>query len=160
MAPTMSPLLRCPAETNVVTDDGSRSDREGLGVSDVQLFELDFVPPHLPQKVLENLYRQLLARAATTSKAEWREAGVIAHRKRLAVDDAVDGAKSTVMQRRLSSILDLERRLLEGAFRESDLLTLRLIDLVAWGYKIVSIRIELLWILPLHGVEARGLMGG
>jgi hypothetical protein len=30
MAPTMSPLLRCPAETNVVTDDGSRSDREGL----------------------------------------------------------------------------------------------------------------------------------
>jgi hypothetical protein len=52
----------------------------------------------------------LLAGAAAVSKAERREADIIADRKRLAFDDAVDGAKSAVVQGRLSAVLDLERR--------------------------------------------------
>jgi hypothetical protein len=46
-------------------------------------------PPYLPQKVLEILDRELLARAATIDKAEWREGGVIGYRRRLAIDNAV-----------------------------------------------------------------------
>ena len=68
---------------------------------------------------------------------------MIAHRKRLAVDDSVDRAKSAVVQRRLPAILDLERRLFEGTFRKSELLTLRVVDLVARWRGVVAVGVEL-----------------
>jgi hypothetical protein len=41
-------------------------------------------------------------------RARSLETGMVSHLKRLAVDGAVDGAKSTIVQHRLAAVLDLE----------------------------------------------------
>jgi hypothetical protein len=91
-------LLRRSGEPNVVTNDRCRPDGQRLRIGDVELLELGSCPYILPQKVLKNLDRKLLARAATISKAERREAGMVADRKRLTIDDAVDGPKTAINQ--------------------------------------------------------------
>jgi hypothetical protein len=61
-----------------------------------------------PCEIREDVDRQLLAWTAPIPKAERRLSSIVADRQWLAVDDAVYGAKATVMQRGLSAVLDVE----------------------------------------------------
>jgi hypothetical protein len=55
-------------EPNVVCNDRCQSNGKRFGIGDVELLELDFVFPHLPQEIFENLNRELLGGAATISE--------------------------------------------------------------------------------------------
>src|ERR1700694_4746287 len=124
-------LLRRPGEANVVADDFGRSDRKRFRMGDVELLELDFALPYLPQEIRENLGRELLAGTATISETEGRKAGIVADGERLAVDDAIDSAKAAIVQHGFSAVLDVEGRAVEGAFGEANLFTLGFVDLWA-----------------------------
>jgi hypothetical protein len=126
-------------------------------IDDIQ--ELDFVCPHLPQEVFKNLNRELLAWATTISKTEWRESGVVAYGDRLAIDNAVDRTKPTVMQHDAPTVSDIECRSLKRTPDKADLLAGSLVDLVACRYRAVAIGVELLVIFPMYSIEVRDRVG-
>lgn len=152
--------LRRPAEPNVVANDRARSDGKRLRIGDVELLEPDFVLPHLPQEILDDLDRKLLAGTATVSKTEGREAGIVAYGQRLAVDDAVDRAEPTIIHDGFSAVLDFECLSVEGTLGKADLFTFGFVDLVTCRHAVVAIGVELLRILPMPWVEACGFMRG
>src|SRR5712691_2771291 len=144
---------RRTGEPNVVSNDRRRSNGKRFRIGDVELLELDFVFPHLPQEIFENLDRELLGGAATISETKWRKAGIVADGQRLATDDAIDGAKDAIVQHGFPAVIDTETRSIKGAFDEADLFTLGFVDLVARQHVIVAIRVELFWVLPVDRVE-------
>jgi hypothetical protein len=99
--------LHCPGEPNVVTNDCARSDGKRFRIGDVELLELGFTLPHLPQEIRENVDRELLAGTATIPETEGRIASIVADRQRLAIDDSIHRAKATTF----SDACSLARRL-------------------------------------------------
>ena len=97
--------LDSPAEADIVADDRGGTDGKRFRIGDVELVELDLALPNLPQEILEDLDRQLLAGAAAIAEAERREARIVANRQRLAVDDAIDGAEAAIVDRGLAAVL-------------------------------------------------------
>jgi hypothetical protein len=77
-----------PCEGDIVFDDNVRTDGHLPRVRQVQAAEGDLVTPDLAQEICEYIDGQLLAGAAPIAEAEWCEAGMVADRQRLAVDDA------------------------------------------------------------------------
>ena len=65
-------------------------------ICQIELAKYDFVAPDLAEEILEDLDRQLFARASPIAKAEWSEAGVITDRVALAVNDPEDGAEAAI----------------------------------------------------------------
>src|SRR5260370_18922945 len=108
-------------EPNVVSNDRRRSNGKRFRIGDVELLELDFVFPHLPQEIFENLYRELLGGAATISETKWRKAGIVADGQRLAIDDAIGGAKATIVQHGFPAVLDPETPFNQRAFDSTEL---------------------------------------
>jgi len=90
-------LLGNPDESDIVADHCGGPNRQRFGASNVEFLKLDVVLPDLSKEILEDLNGQLLAGTAAIAKAEWREARIVAYRKRLAVDDAVSGAEPTIV---------------------------------------------------------------
>jgi hypothetical protein len=72
--------LRRSGESDIVPDDRRRPDGKRLRIGDVELGEPKLVPPHLPQKILEDLDRELFSWAAALAEAEGRETGMVADR--------------------------------------------------------------------------------
>jgi hypothetical protein len=126
-------------------------------IDDIQ--EPDFVCPHLPQEVFKNLNRELLSWATTISKTERRESGVVAYGDRLAIDNAVDRTKPTIVQHDAPTVSDIERRFLKRTSDKADLLAGTLVDLVACTYRVVAIRVELLVIFPMYLIEVCDRVG-
>ena len=86
-----------PDKADIVANDGRGSDRQRLGVRDIELAELDAALPNLSQEVLEYMDCKLLARAAPVAKAEWREPGMVADWQWPVVDDAVSRAEAAIV---------------------------------------------------------------
>ena len=126
-------------------------------IGDIQ--ELDFVCPHLPQEVFEDLNRELLTWATAISKTERRESGAVAYGDRPAVDNAVDRTKPTIMQHDAPTVSDIECRSLKRTSDKADLLAGTLVDLVARRYRVVAIGVELLVIFPTYLIEVRERVG-
>src|SRR5258707_2803410 len=145
--------LHCPGAPNVVTNDCARSDGKRFRIGDVELLELGFTLPHLPQEIRENVDRELLAGTATIPETEGRIASIVADRQRLAIDDSIHRAKATILQRGFSAILDVVGLSVEGALGKADLLTAGFVDLVARRHAVVRIEVELSRILPMAWVE-------
>src|SRR5258708_34487329 len=114
--------LHCPGEPNVVTNDCARSDGKQFRIGDVELLELGFTIPHLPQEIRENVYCELLAGTATIPETEGRITSIVANR-----------------QRSFSAILDVEGLSVERALGKADLLTPGFVDLVACRHAVVAI---------------------
>ena len=148
--------LHCPGEPNVVINDCARSDGKRFRIGDVELLELGFTLPHLPQEIRENVDRELLAGTATIPETEGRIASIVADRQRLAIDDSINRAKATILQRGFSAILDVEGLSVEGALGKADLLTPGFVDLVARRHAVVAIGVELSRIPPMAWVETGG----
>ena len=72
---------------------------------------------------------------------------------RLAIDNAVDRTKPTVMQHDAPTVSDIKCRSLKRTPDKADLLAGTLIDLVACRYRVVAIGVELLVIFPMYLIE-------
>src|ERR1700674_2175782 len=138
------PRLGALGEPDIVGDHGIWPDRDLSGIRQVEIDELDLVVPHLAQKVLEYLDRELLAWAAPIAEAERRKSGIVTDRQWLAVGDAKDGAEPAIGQACLPPVGDIECRNVKGASGKTDLLALGLVDLVARRHVLVAIGIKLL----------------
>ena len=125
-------------ETNVVADYCRGADRDRFWVGNIELHKLNLVLPHLAQEVFEDLDGELLARAAAIAESKWSEAGIVAHGHRLPTRNPIDGAKPAIVHRDFPPVFDLEFLPIEWAFREPDLLGLRLVDLVARRHGVVA----------------------
>src|SRR5260370_30880700 len=151
----MLPLHR-PGEPNVVINDCARSDGKRFQIGHVEFLELGFTLPHLPQESRENVDREAPAGTATRPETKGRIASIVADRQRLAIDDSINRAKATILQRGFSAILDVEGLSVEGALGKADLLTPGFVDLVARRHAVVAIGVELSRILPMAWVETGG----
>ena len=141
-------------ERDVINDDGIRPDRNLPQTGQVEFHELDPISPNLAQKVLEDLNSELLAGATPVSEPERGKSRIIADRQWLAVDDAEDGAEPAVGEARLATVGDIEGRNVEGAPGKANLLAFGFVDLIARRRFLIAIRVELLRVLPVTGIEA------
>src|SRR6476659_7543190 len=106
-------------ESDVVVDDGGGTDRHhsrlGAGAERHLLWvgsgDLDELKPLLRRfsdQILEGYGGQLSTGAAPLAEPERREAGVVAHGQRTRVGDGEHGAETTIAQRRLAAVFDVE----------------------------------------------------
>jgi hypothetical protein len=72
---------------------------------------------------------ELLAGTAAITKAEGRKAGMVAHRKR--INDAVGRSETTIMDRRVATVLNFKRRSFERTPLEAQLIAFRFVYVVA-----------------------------
>src|SRR6476620_10641665 len=84
-------------ETDVVADDGVRTDRQLFGARPSDVHEFELVPPGLAKEVLERHRGELLTGTAPVAEAEGREARVVAYWQRTIVDDPEHRAEGAVV---------------------------------------------------------------
>src|SRR5260370_26807489 len=123
--------LHSPGEPNVVTNDCARSDGKRFRIGDVELLELGFTLPHLPEEIRESVDRELLAGTATIPETEGRIASIVADRQRLAIDDSINRAKATILQRGFSPILAVEGLSVAASLGQPDLFTAGFLHILA-----------------------------
>ena len=79
---------------------------------------------------------------------------MVADRKRFVVNNAVGCAETTIMDQRIATVLNFKRRSFERTSREAHLIAFRVVYVVACRCLVVSVRVESIGVLPLHGIEA------
>ena len=84
---------------------------------------------------------------------------MIAYGGQLAIDNAVDRTKPTIMQHDAPTVSDIECRSLKRTPDKAHLLAGSLVDLVARRYRVVAIGVELLVIFPMYLIEVRDRVG-
>src|ERR1700733_2407774 len=134
--------LHRPREPDVVVDHRARPNRNPSGCRLVEIVEDDLVTRHFAEKVREHVDRHLLAWAASIAEAERREAGVVANRIRLPVGHREHGAKAAIGDAGLAAVAHGERRDVERAARQTDLLAFRLVDIGARWHAEKAFRLE------------------
>ena len=122
-----------PVEAKIVLDHGVRPDRYLARIGQIELVKDDLVAPDLAKEILEDLNGQLFSGTPSVSKAERREAGIVANRMVRPVDNPENSAETTIGDVGLASILDLEIGDLERTLCEADLPAFIIVDLRAGG---------------------------